>query len=124
MDPFFHLVEQKLAEAEQAGAFRGLAGAGRPLELEDLSQVPAELRAGYLLLRGGGFVPPELEARKEWLRLRDLLAACADAAERAPLDREMQRAHLRYRLLLEQRGHGQGLLDYRHELHEHLRRHP
>ena len=114
MDPFFHLVEQKLADAERAGTFRGLAGTGRPLDLEDLSTVPAELRASWILLKGAGFVPPELEARKEWLRLQDLLAACADGAERDAMQREEQRALLRYRLLVEQRG-SQGLLDYRTE---------
>jgi hypothetical protein len=116
VDPFFHLVEQRLEEAERAGAFRGLPGAGRPLQLDDLSAVPAELRAGYLVLRNAGFVPPELEARKEWLRLEDLLAACADTAERAALTDAARRACARYRLLLEQRGASQGWLDYRTEL--------
>ena len=104
MDPFFHLVERRLEEAERAGVFRGLQGAGRPLVLDDLSGVPQELRAGYLLLRGAGFVPPELEARKEWLRLRDLLAACTADDERAPRAAAAERAWLRYRLLLEARG--------------------
>jgi hypothetical protein len=113
MDPFFHLVERRLEEAERAGAFRSLAGAGRPLALEDLSAVPAELRASYLLLKGAGFVPPELEARKEWLRLRDLLAACEQTSDQPALQREEQRAWLRYRLLTEERGGGAGWFDYR-----------
>jgi len=50
MDPFLHLVERKLDEAERAGVFRGLAGAGKPLVLKDLDGVPPELRAGYLML--------------------------------------------------------------------------
>lgn len=112
VDPFFHLVEQKLQDAMRAGAFDRLVGMGRPLALEDLSAVPDELRASYLLLKSGGFVPPELEARKEWLRLEDLLAACADAEQRAPLHAEVRRAQLRYRLLLEARGAAQGVLDY------------
>lgn len=112
MDPFFHLVEQKLADAERAGVFAALPGRGRPLVLDDLSGVPDELRASYLLLRGAGFLPPELQARAEWLRLEDLLAACADAGERPRLQRESVRAQQRYRLLLEQRGASQGLLDY------------
>ena len=112
MDPFFHLVEQKLADAVRAGQFDQLRGFGQPLVLEDLSGVPDELRASYLLLRGAGFVPPELAERKEWLRLEDLLAACTDDGERVRLRREAQQAQLRYRLLLEQRGVSQGLLDY------------
>ncbi|MBL9079601.1 MAG: DUF1992 domain-containing protein, partial [Planctomycetes bacterium] len=113
MDPFFHLVEQKLEQAERDGVFARLPGQGRPLVLDDLDGVPAELRASYLLLKGSGFVPPELEARREWLRLEDLLAACADAAEHTRLAAEARRAALRYRLLVEARGVSQGLLDYR-----------
>lgn len=113
MDLFFHLVERQLADAERDGVFRDLPGAGRPLPLDDLDGVPQELRASYLLLKGSGFVPPELEAQKEWLRLEDLLAACTDSHERERLGAEAARAALRYRLLLEERGASQGLLDYR-----------
>lgn len=122
MDPLFHLVERRIAEAEQAGAFAELPGRGRPLELEDLSAVPAELRAGYLLLRGAGFVPPELAARKEALRLTDLLAACRDAAERERLTRAAQQAWLRCRLLMEERGASQAWLEYRDEVLARLQR--
>ena len=116
MDPFFHLVEQRIADAERAGEFEDLPGRGRPLELEDLSGVPAELRASYVLLRSNGFVPEELAARKEALRLCDLVAACGDAGERDRLEQQAQRAWLRCRLLMEARGVSQGWLDYRTEL--------
>lgn len=112
MDPFFHLVERKLDEAERGGAFRGLPGAGKPLVLDDLDGMPAELRAGYLMLQAGGFVPPELEARKEWLRLQDLLAACRDPDARAGLADAAHTAHLRWRLFAEQRGGSAAWLDY------------
>lgn len=103
MDPFFHLVERRIAQAEQAGCFRDLDGRGRPLALEDLSAVPDELRAGYILLKSHGFVPPELEARKQWLRLADLLAACVDPDDREPLRRKVARARERYEAMLEAR---------------------
>jgi PAS domain-containing protein len=122
MDPFFHVVERQLEQAERDGAFENLPGRGRPLELEDLSMVPPELRASWILLRSSGFVPPELEARKDWVRLQDLLAACADAAERPRLQREAQQALLRYRLLMERAGHRQGFLDYQAELLKKLER--
>ena len=112
MDPFLHLVERKIDEAERRGAFRGLPGAGKPLALDDLDGVPAELRASYLLLRANGFVPPELEARKEWLRLQDLLAVCHDPDGRAELAEATRRAHLRWRLLAEQRGGGPAWAEY------------
>lgn len=109
MEPFFHLAERRITEAMRAGAFDDLPGAGRPLELPDLSGVPEELRAGYLLLQSNGFVPPELEARKEWLRLEDLVAACQDPRERGELGRQAQKARLRYRLMMERGGGGGGV---------------
>lgn len=120
MDPFFHLVEQKLQDAARDGAFANLPGAGKPLDLPDLDGVPEQLRAGYLLLRSNGFVPPELEARKEWLRLCDLLAACADPRQEHELGARQRQAWLRYRLLAEQRGGGAGWIDYRDDLLERL----
>src|SRR5262245_36656234 len=102
MDPFFQLVEQRIEQAERDGVFANLPGRGRPLQLDDLSGVPAELRAGYILLKTHGFLPPELEARREWLRLRDLLAACVDPEDRRALAHGEQRAWLRYRMLMEQ----------------------
>ncbi|MFN3244380.1 MAG: DnaJ family domain-containing protein [Planctomycetota bacterium] len=96
MEPFERIVEERLQRAERDGVFRGLPGSGRPLELEDVTAVPDELRTSYLLLKSNGFVPPELEARKEWLRLQDLLDACVDADERAQLDSEVTAARQRY----------------------------
>ena len=101
--PFDRVVEERLQRAEEAGQLRGLAGSGRPLELEDLRGVPDELRASYLLLKSNGFVPPELEARKQWLRLEDLLRACRDEPGRARLRVEVGEARDRYEQLLEQR---------------------
>ena len=85
MHPFDRVVEERLQRAEEAGQLRGLPGSGRPLELEDLRGVPDELRSSYLLLKSNGFVPPELEARKQWLRLEDLLRTCRNEPGRARL---------------------------------------
>ncbi|MCB9886483.1 MAG: DUF1992 domain-containing protein [Planctomycetes bacterium] len=112
MSLFFHLVEEKLRQAARDGAFDDLPGAGRPLDLPDLSGVPEELRASYLMLRGAGFVPPELEARKEWLQLCDLLAACTDDTDRAALTQASRSALLRYRLLIEERGGNSAWVEY------------
>jgi hypothetical protein len=119
MDPLHQLAERKIEEAVREGLLDNLLGRGRPLVLEDLSRVPPELRASWILLKRHGFLPPELEARKEWLRLEDLLAACTDPGER---DEHARQSWLRYRLLLEQRSGGQGWIDYRDELLQRLER--
>ncbi|MGC6489563.1 MAG: DnaJ family domain-containing protein [Planctomycetota bacterium] len=97
MHPFDHIVEERLRHAEDAGELRGLPGSGRPLQLEDVSRVPDELRASYLLLKSNGFLPPELEAKQEWLRLEDLLRACTGGDSRARLRADVERARSRYR---------------------------
>ena len=99
---WFHIVEQRIEQAVRDGVFDDLPGRGRPLPLDDLSGVPDELRAGYLLLRANGCLPAELEARKEWLRLEDLLAACIDADERAQLLPQMRRAALQCQVLMDE----------------------
>lgn len=97
------LAESKIRAAMARGEFDNLPGHGKPLQLEDLSRVPAELRMGYKLLRNAGCLPPELEARKEEARLGALLAATGDPNERARLSRLRADAQLRYQLLIERR---------------------
>lgn len=62
---FEALAEQRILAALEAGEFDHLPGAGRPLELEDDSLVPEELRMAYRILKNAGLVPPEIEALRE-----------------------------------------------------------
>ncbi|MDP5293415.1 DUF1992 domain-containing protein [Oceanimonas sp. CHS3-5] len=83
-----------MSQARREGQFEDLAGAGQPQQLEDDSLVPEHLRAGYRLLKNAGYLPPELEARKEYLRLADLLIATENNAEREKLERDLRRLEL------------------------------
>jgi hypothetical protein len=65
MDIFEKLAEEKIIVAMQRGAFRALPGAGKPLPADDLTHVPEELRMAYKVLKNAGYVPPELELRRE-----------------------------------------------------------
>ncbi|RCW95001.1 MULTISPECIES: DUF1992 domain-containing protein [Kosakonia] len=65
--------ERHILNAQQKGEFDNLPGSGEPLLLDDDSHIPAELRAGYRLLKNAGCLPPELEYRKEAVMLIDLL---------------------------------------------------
>ncbi|WP_029590159.1 DUF1992 domain-containing protein [Franconibacter pulveris] len=69
--------EKHILEAQRKGELDGLPGEGKPLKLDDDSNVPADLRAGYRLLKNGGYLPPELQQRKEALELADLLKSIA-----------------------------------------------
>ena len=46
--------ERHILEAQTKGEFDNLPGSGEPLTLDDDSHVPAELRAGYRLLKNAG----------------------------------------------------------------------
>ncbi len=58
------IAERRIEESMARGDFDDLPGRGRPLELEDDSHVPPELRMAYKVLRNAGCVPPELAERK------------------------------------------------------------
>ena len=94
------IAEQRIAEAIDRGELDDLPGAGRPLALDDDPLVPAELRMAYRILKNAGFVPPDVEARKEAASLRALLAGATDEGER---DRARSRLAL-LELQLEARG--------------------
>ncbi|AET60511.1 hypothetical protein HPL003_18845 [Paenibacillus terrae HPL-003] len=82
MGMFSRMAEQKIVEAMAKGEFDNLAGAGKPLVIEDLSHVPEELRMSYKILKNANILPEELQLQKECVQLRDLLHACHEAGER------------------------------------------
>lgn len=82
MDFFQKIAENRILEAIEAGEFDNLEGKGRPLKLEDDSHVPPDLRMAYKILKMAGCLPPELELRKEVVRLQDLVASLPDEAEK------------------------------------------
>jgi len=79
MDILAVIAERKIAEAMARGELNDLPGMGKPLNMdEDLSWVPYELRVAYKVLKNAGFVPPEVELRKEIVSLRELLGSLED----------------------------------------------
>ncbi len=76
------IAENRILEALENGDFENLPGKGKPLKFEDESHIPPELRMAYKILKNADCVPPELEFRKEVLRLQDLVASLPDTAEK------------------------------------------
>ena len=116
------IAERRIEESMAKGDFDDLPGRGKPLELEDDSHVPPELRMAYKVLRNAGCVPPELAERKEISNLADMLEHCEDEQERV---RQMQK--LRFMILQARMKHQRPLnLDddtYYDRLLERLSRH-
>lgn len=73
MSIFDQLVEQQISQSIKNGELDHLPGKGKPLQLDDDSQVPQELRAGYRILKNAGYLPLEIQQRQEALHLCDLL---------------------------------------------------
>jgi len=111
------IAEARIRDAMARGDFDGLAGKGRPLRLEDLSMVPEDLRAGYIMLKNAGVLPEEIELRKEMVTLEALLEACEDPDQRTRLRKDLNWKLVRFRLLMERRRRPRGALhDYRAKL--------
>jgi hypothetical protein len=73
------IAEKRIREAQERGEFDALPGAGAPLQLDDDSLVPADLRVAYRILRNSGHLPPELEAHREIREIEQLLQAAGNA---------------------------------------------
>lgn len=97
---FLHRVaEQRILEAQRAGAFDNLPGKGKPLQLEDLSWVPEDLRIGYHVLKNAHVLPPEAQLRKDIHVLEDLLKHVEDEGEQRALAKSIQWKFIRLDML-------------------------
>jgi hypothetical protein len=96
---FYKIVEERIREAQEAGAFDHLPGEGKPLELEDLSSVPEDLRAAYIMLKNAHVLPPEAQLLKEIHTLEDLLKYVEDEGERTAIAKSIYWKMIRLDLL-------------------------
>ena len=85
------IAEQRIQEAINRGELRDLPGEGRPLQLDDDSAIPEELRVAYRILKNAGFLPPELQWRRELQEAEHLLQQLPES--------ERSRARARLELL-------------------------
>ena len=109
---FDKLVEQKIREAQEAGEFDRLEGAGRPVNLEAYFNTPEELRAGYAVLKNAGVLPEEAAVLKELNELAARLEECRDEKERERLRLVVRDLQLKYDLWVERNGGGLVRSDY------------
>ena len=71
---FEEIVEQRILKAQEKGEMDNLPGKGRPLKFED-DNVPEELRLSSKILKNSGFLPPEVELKKQIRNTEDLLTS-------------------------------------------------
>ncbi|MFW5500614.1 MULTISPECIES: DnaJ family domain-containing protein [unclassified Maridesulfovibrio] len=95
------IAESRIKEAERKGEFEDLPGKGKPLELEDDSMIPPELRMAYKALKNSGYLPPEMQLRKDIHSALDLLEYMEDEKERYT---QMQKVNLLFERIKNMRG--------------------
>ena len=99
MSYFWRIAEERILDAQRAGAFDDLPGKGKPLNLEDMSWVPEDLRIGYHILKNAHVLPPEAELMKDIYTLEDLLKHVEDEGEPRALAKSIQAKVIRLDLL-------------------------
>ena len=99
MSYFWRIAEERILDAQRAGAFDDLPGKGKPLNLDDMSWVPEDLRIAYHILKNAHILPPEAELMKDIHTLEDLLKHVEDEGERQALAKSIQAKVIRLDLL-------------------------
>lgn len=103
MDFAFIMAEERIKQAIEQGELDDLPGKGKPLQLEDLSAIPEELRVGYKILKNAGMVPEEVQLNKQMMTIEELIACCEDEKEKENYQRQLTEKKLRYQMLMDRR---------------------
>lgn len=82
MDSLAFIAEQKILKAMEERDLNSPKWKNKPLPLEDDHLVPEDLKIAYKMLKNSGYLPPELEERKEIKQIEDLIASTEDEHER------------------------------------------
>lgn len=91
MDSLQRIAERKIAEAMKSQDFTSEKWKNKPLPLDVDKHIPDDLKMAYKILKNSGYLPPEIEERKQVQQLEDLIAATEDEHERL---RQMKKLNL------------------------------
>jgi hypothetical protein len=94
-------VEDQIKKAMAEGEFDNLPGKGKPIDLDAYFQTPEDLRICYSILKGGSFVPEEVQMLKDIEALREQMAACTDEAQKKQLEKTIREKVLSFNLTME-----------------------
>jgi len=78
----YAIAERRIAKAIEDGTLRTDSWKNKPLPLDDDAFVPDDLKMAYKVLKNSGFLPPEIETKKEIQKLEDLICQTEDEHER------------------------------------------
>lgn len=78
MNPLTRIAERKISKAIEEGELTFEKWKNKPLILHDDHFVPADLKMAYKILKNAGYLPPEIEEKKEIQRIEELIASTED----------------------------------------------
>ena len=76
------IAERKISEAIREGQLEIEEWRNRPLPMTNENLVPEELRMAHKILKNAGYLPPEIETKKEIQQIEDLLVNCEEECVR------------------------------------------
>ena len=100
MSALSKLGEARIDEAIASGELQP-PPPGTELDLESYFNTPEGWRAAFSMLKGHGFLPPEMELLKKAAELEDELAGCGAAQARVKLRRQIEELRTGFRLARE-----------------------
>lgn len=99
MDWLTQIAERRIHEAMERGIFDDSPLKGTRLVFDENPYVPEELRLAYKLLKDAGYLPPEMELRKEIWTLRGILRTIDDETQRTRVVEQINDRVLRLNML-------------------------
>jgi hypothetical protein len=96
--------EDRIKKAYKDGEFENLPGLGKPMQLEDLSGIPEELRMAYKLLKNAGYTQEESHLRQELITIEDLIKKTDDSSEKENLQRRLNEKLIRFNQIMSKKG--------------------
>ncbi|WP_223589690.1 DnaJ family domain-containing protein [Neobacillus bataviensis] len=104
MDMFQIVSEDRIKKAYKDGEFENLPGLGKPMQLEDLSAIPEDLRMAYKLLKNAGYTQEESHLRQELMTIEDLIKKTDDISEKENLHRKLNEKLIRFNQIMSKKG--------------------
>ncbi|MGC4015272.1 MAG: DUF1992 domain-containing protein [Luteolibacter sp.] len=101
MSLFEKIAEARIDEAISSGELKPPIGPAGPLDLDSYFATPEEWRSTHAMLKGHGFVPPEVDLMKQVDALKDALASATSETERSRLSLELQTCRTTFAMAME-----------------------
>lgn len=95
------MAEEKILEAIRNHDPESLSCKGKPIEFENLTYVPKDRRVGYKILKNAGFLPVEMELKKEIYNLEKKIDGCTDQSTKKDLMQQLNKKNAECDIYLE-----------------------